>query len=254
MFHKTLLGAPDTFSSFCSPPPHTTPTSRPLTGIRSTPPVRLRKEEVSLVIWLNHFLTHEKTLERYIHVGTFLLHQNRLPTKIAHRLCALADLAPRFFAEKDDGRPRDQPQQPPRCKGKERGFRSNLLSGVEQQSFDHSVSPLGALPLSLGDVRRKNRAHADGAHRTSTSTLCWSPGARLVAHRHSSHVSYLLGLFTTRIVRIRLNCPSIGVRTLSRLTHLNQVSYLPSAIALVGIVTAFTAFTATLATAARGTT
>ena len=37
MFHKTLLGVPDTFSSFCSSPPQTTPTSRPLTGIRSTP-------------------------------------------------------------------------------------------------------------------------------------------------------------------------------------------------------------------------
>ena len=37
MFHRTLLGVPDTFSSFCSSPPQTTPTSRPLTGIRSTP-------------------------------------------------------------------------------------------------------------------------------------------------------------------------------------------------------------------------
>ena len=36
MFHRTLLGVPDTFSSFCSSPPQTTPTSRPLTGIRST--------------------------------------------------------------------------------------------------------------------------------------------------------------------------------------------------------------------------
>ena len=38
MFHSTLLGVPDTFSSFCSSPPQTTPTTRPLTGIRSTPP------------------------------------------------------------------------------------------------------------------------------------------------------------------------------------------------------------------------
>ena len=36
-FHKTLLGVPDTFSSFCFSPPQTTPTFRPLTGIRSTP-------------------------------------------------------------------------------------------------------------------------------------------------------------------------------------------------------------------------
>ena len=35
MFHKTLLGVPDTFSSFCSSPPQMTPTSRPLTGIKS---------------------------------------------------------------------------------------------------------------------------------------------------------------------------------------------------------------------------
>ena len=37
MFHKTLLGVPDTFSSFGSSPHQTTPTSRPLTGIRRTP-------------------------------------------------------------------------------------------------------------------------------------------------------------------------------------------------------------------------
>ena len=37
MLHKTLLGVPDTFSSFGSSPPQTTPTSRPLTGIRRTP-------------------------------------------------------------------------------------------------------------------------------------------------------------------------------------------------------------------------
>ena len=36
MFHRTLLGVLDTFSSSCSSPPQTTPTSRPLTGIRST--------------------------------------------------------------------------------------------------------------------------------------------------------------------------------------------------------------------------
>ena len=36
MFHKTLLGVPDTFSSFCSAPSETTPTTRPVTGSRST--------------------------------------------------------------------------------------------------------------------------------------------------------------------------------------------------------------------------
>ena len=36
MFHKTPLGVPDT-SSFCSSPPPTTPTTRPLIGIRRTP-------------------------------------------------------------------------------------------------------------------------------------------------------------------------------------------------------------------------
>ena len=43
MFHKTLLGVPDTFSSFCSSLAQTTPTSRPLTGIRNTPCATLRE-------------------------------------------------------------------------------------------------------------------------------------------------------------------------------------------------------------------
>ena len=47
---------PETFSSFFSSPPRTTPTTRPLTGIRSTP-VRLRWKEDSFATWLNHFLT-----------------------------------------------------------------------------------------------------------------------------------------------------------------------------------------------------
>ena len=37
MFHKTLVGVPDTISSFCSSPSQTAPTTRPLTGIRSNP-------------------------------------------------------------------------------------------------------------------------------------------------------------------------------------------------------------------------
>ena len=36
-FHRTLLGVNDIFSPFCSSLPQTTPTSRPLTGTRSTP-------------------------------------------------------------------------------------------------------------------------------------------------------------------------------------------------------------------------
>ena len=36
MFHRTLLGVPDTFSSFCSWAPHTAPTSRPLTALCAT--------------------------------------------------------------------------------------------------------------------------------------------------------------------------------------------------------------------------
>ena len=36
MCHSTLLGVLETFSSFCSSPSQTTPTTRPLTGIKST--------------------------------------------------------------------------------------------------------------------------------------------------------------------------------------------------------------------------
>ena len=37
MFHRTLLDMPDTFSSFCSTPPQTTPDSLLLTRIKRTP-------------------------------------------------------------------------------------------------------------------------------------------------------------------------------------------------------------------------
>ena len=87
------------------------------------------------------------TLERYIQEGTFLLHKNGLPTEISNRLSALADLAPRFFAEQDYGRPRHQLLQPQRCNGMGGGVRSNLRSGVEQQNFAHCVSPLGETAL-----------------------------------------------------------------------------------------------------------
>ena len=88
--------------------------------------------------------TSERTLDRYIQEGTFQLHQNRLPTEIANRLSALADLAPRFSPEQDCERPRHQPLQPPHCHGKDRGVHSVLRSGVEQRSFAHTVLPLGA--------------------------------------------------------------------------------------------------------------
>ena len=83
-----------------------------------------------------------RTIERYIQEGTFLL-QNLISKEVADRLSALADLAPRFFAEHDYGESHHRHQQPPRCNGK--------CGEV------HSVSPLGALPLPLGDVGRKQR-------------------------------------------------------------------------------------------------
>ena len=40
---------------------------------------------------------------------------------------------------------------------KDRGVHSVLRSGVEQRSFVHNVSPLGALPSPLSDVERKTK-------------------------------------------------------------------------------------------------
>ena len=98
--------------------------------------------------------------------------------EVGHRLSALAELAPRFFAEQDYGRPRHQPLQPPRWNGKGRGVRSNLRSGVEQQSFAHSVWPHGALPLSLGDVGRKT-VYTQTAHTIGARTR-WDESCRLM--------------------------------------------------------------------------
>ena len=78
--------------------------------------------------------TSERTLERYSHEGTFQLHQNRIPAEIANRLSALADLAPRFFAEQDCGKLRHQLLHPPRCNVKGRGARSNVRSGVGRKT------------------------------------------------------------------------------------------------------------------------
>ena len=97
--------------------------------------------------------TCERTLERYVHAATFLLDQNRPSKEVADRLRALAELAPRFFAEKHHRGSR-QPPQPPRCNEKGREVHSVLRSGVEQRSFAHTVLPLGALLLPLCDVGR----------------------------------------------------------------------------------------------------
>ena len=57
--------------------------------------------------------------------------------------------------------------------------------------------------------------------RQISSRFAWQC-ARLVAHRHGPHVLHVLVLFT-RIVVFHLNSPSVGVRTLFRLTHLVQM-------------------------------
>ena len=61
MFHRTLLGVLDTFSSSCSLFSQTTPTPRLLTGISSTSPLLLRLKKDSLAIWLHHFLTQVRS-------------------------------------------------------------------------------------------------------------------------------------------------------------------------------------------------
>ena len=63
-----------------------------------------------------------------------------------------------FFVEQDYEGFHHQPPQPPRCNGMGRGVHSVLRGGVEQRRFAHTVSPLGALPLSLSDVGRKQSA------------------------------------------------------------------------------------------------
>ena len=93
---------------------------------------------------------------------TFMKAPSHFTKTNSPRLSALEDLAPRFLAEEDHGESSRRSQQPPHCNGKGRGVSSNLRSGVEQQSFAHSVSPLGALPLSLSDVGRK-KVHTDDA-------------------------------------------------------------------------------------------
>ena len=63
MFHRTLLDMPDTFSSFCSTPPQTTPGSLLLIGNRrpscATPPGGC------LAIWLNHLLAQKQARTSY---------------------------------------------------------------------------------------------------------------------------------------------------------------------------------------------
>ena len=66
--------------------------------------------------------------------------------------------------------PRPQPLQPPRCNGKSRGVHSKMRSGVEQQCFANSVSPLGALPNSHRDVGGKTE-YTQTAH----TIQAWTP-------------------------------------------------------------------------------
>ena len=56
MFHRMLLEIPDTFSSFCSTPPQTTPDSLLLTGIRGAL-APLRQQGCCLAVWLNQLLS-----------------------------------------------------------------------------------------------------------------------------------------------------------------------------------------------------
>ena len=125
-----------------------------------------------------------------------LLHQNRLSKEVADRLRALAEHAPRFIAEEDYRESRHQPLQPPRCNGKGRGVHSLLRSGVEQRSFAHTVLPLGALPLPLSDVGRKQRPSRPRTryeHRPlgrTKSSHAYGGGA-LELHLISSHFSCL---------------------------------------------------------------
>ena len=76
--------------------------------------------------------------------------------KNADRLRAPTELALLLFTEQDY-KTRHQPLQPPRCNGKGRRVHSVLRSDVEQRSFAHTVSPLGALLLPLSDVGRKTK-------------------------------------------------------------------------------------------------
>ena len=114
--------------------------------------------------------TSERTLERCVPEGAYLHHQNQLSREVADPLRALAELAPRFFAEEDNRVP--PPAQPPRCNGKGRGVHSVLRSDVGQRSFVHTVSSLGALPF-LG-TWDENKEQADDAHDTTSDTLGWT--------------------------------------------------------------------------------
>ena len=118
---------------------------------RDSPPLRRRSR------W-----TSERILEK---------HSRRdVSTSSKPVLQSSCRLAPRFFAEQDYGGPATL--QPPHCDGKSRGVHSVLRSGVEQRSVAHTVSPLGALLLSLSDVERKQR-NKQTTHDTGPDTLGW---------------------------------------------------------------------------------
>ena len=88
--------------------------------------------------------------------GRFYFIKTCSPKKL-QTVSVLSESSPRFFAEQAHGESRHRPLQPPRCNGKSGGVYSVLRGGVEQRSFAHTVSPLGALPLPLSDVGRKQR-------------------------------------------------------------------------------------------------
>ena len=117
--------------------------------------------------------TAARTLDRYVQEETLLLQNPALQGSCRPSPCSRRDRASFLCKEEDEQdkrRPCHQPPQPPRCNGKGRGAGSNLRSGVKQQSFPNSVSPLGTLPLPLSDGQKKQ---ADDAHYSNTDTLGW---------------------------------------------------------------------------------
>ena len=126
--------------------------------------------------------TSERTLERYIQEGTFpldkksSLQRSCRPSRCSRRARASFLCGPTTSPHSHHGATERVPG----------GVHSVLRSGVEQRSFAHTVSPLGALPLSLGDVGAKTkckqtmhtilaRRHWSGSSRlTRTAVAPWS--------------------------------------------------------------------------------
>ena len=97
--------------------------------------------------------TSERTLERYIQEGTFpldkksSLQRSCRPSRCSRRARASFLCGPTTSPHSHHGATERVPG----------GVHSVLRSGVEQRSFAHTVSLLGALPLSLGDVGAKTK-------------------------------------------------------------------------------------------------